>query len=409
MTLVDFPLPGAVEIGRVLDGIVEANRSGRIVVDLDAAGREGLVVAALGLTVNEASNAFAKAMVADGRLTTEDAEVVLAEKRSVVRKAGLLEFVDADAGLMDVGGMSDLKCWFEKRDGLWLQEARAFGVPPPKGVLITGVPGCGKSLTAKAVAGVWGLPLLRLDVGRVFGGLMGSSEANMRAVLRTAEAVAPCIVWVDEIDKGFAGLASGGDSGTTARVFGSFLTWMAEKTAPVFVIATANRADRLPPELVRKGRFDEVFFVDLPTAVEREEIWAVRLRARLEGSRAGGAVQVDQGLCTRLAAASEGFSGAEIEQSVATALVEAFADRRQLLEADLFRAVDAMVPVSVTQADEVAQVRSWASTHAVPATAPQDRVAPLGGLPGAGPGGPLGTDGNVDGFPKSGWQKGELN
>ncbi|WP_245993010.1 AAA family ATPase [Xylanimonas allomyrinae] len=247
ITLVDFPLPTEQEIRRVLDGMIDANRSGRINIDLDDAGRERLAKAALGLTLNEASNAFARAMVNDGRLVADDVHVVMEEKRQTVRKAGLLEYVNADLDLDDVGGLQNLKRWLAKRNGSWLDEAAAYGLPVPKGVLMTGVPGCGKSLTAKAIAAAWQLPLLRLDIGKVFAGLVGSSEQNMRSALRTAEAAAPCILWLDEIEKGFSGVSGDGDSGTSSRVFGSFLTWMQEKSAPVFVIATANSVDRLPP------------------------------------------------------------------------------------------------------------------------------------------------------------------
>lgn len=219
-------------------------------------GRERFAKAAAGLTLQEAENAFARAMVNDGVLDIRDVDVVHEEKRQTVRKSGLLEFVDGDVELADVGGLENLKRWLAKRDGSWLAIASQYGLPAPRGVLITGVPGCGKSLTAKAAAAAWGLPLLRLDIGRVFAGLVGSSEQNMRTAIRIAEATAPCVLWVDEIEKGFTA-GSGGDSGTSSRVFGTFLTWMQEKSKPVFVIATANDIERLPLELLRKGRLDE--------------------------------------------------------------------------------------------------------------------------------------------------------
>ena len=214
-------------------------------------------------------------------------------------------------------------------------------------MLITGVPGCGKSLTAKCTASMWGLPLLRLDIGRVFAGLVGSSEQNMRSALRTAEAVAPVVLWIDEIEKGFAGMGGpSGDSGTSQRVFGTFLTWLQEKTKPVFVIATANDIDRLPPEFLRKGRFDEIFFVDLPTDGERLPIWRVHLTKRLTSEGAGGKLTVDDALLADLVARSEGYSGAEIEQAVIVALYDAFSERRPLEHSDLVRAIETMVPLS---------------------------------------------------------------
>ena len=223
--------------------------------------------------------------------------MVQEEKRQIVRKSGRArggQLVDPARRRRRAGQPQDLVA---KRNGSWLDEARAYGLPAPKGVLVTGVPGSGKSMTAKAMATAWGLPLLRLDIGRVFGGLVGASEQNMRTALRTAEAVAPCVLWIDEIEKGFAAGASGtGDSGTSARVFGTFLTWMQEKTAPVFVMATANNISLLPPEFLRKGRFDEIFFVDLPTASERKVIFRIHLTARLKAGPALGDLAVDDDL-----------------------------------------------------------------------------------------------------------------
>ncbi|WP_203231038.1 AAA family ATPase [Nocardioides caldifontis] len=387
ITLVDFPLPGEAEIRAVLDGMVEANAaSGRIDVRIDELGRERLAKAALGLTLHEAENAFARAMVDDGVLDDGDVTVVLEEKRQTIRKSGLLEFVPGDLDLDDVGGLQNLKRWLGKRDGSWMAEAADYGLPAPKGVLMTGVPGCGKSLTAKAVATAWGLPLLRLDIGKVFAGLVGSSEQNMRNAIRAAEATAPCVLWIDEIEKGFSGVNGGGDSGTSSRVFGSFLTWMQEKESPVFVIATANNVDRLPPEFLRKGRFDEIFFVDLPTEPERRDIWRLHLTKRATHEKAAPDAGITDELVDALAAASEGYSGAEIEQAVVAGLFDAFSERRSLTEADLVRVVANMVPLSVTQAEQIAAIRSWAATRAVAATASEDRndavdELPLGAAP----------------------------
>lgn len=372
ITIVDFPLPGEVEIRGALDAIIAANAdSGRIRVAVDEPGRERFVKAALGLTLHEAENAFARAMVNDGVLDLDDLEVVHEEKRQTIRKSGLLEYVDADVDLSGVGGLENLKRWLVKRDNSWLGEATAYGLPAPKGVLITGVPGCGKSLTAKAVAASWGLPLLRFDVGKVFSGLVGSSEQNMRTAIRTAEAVAPCVLWVDEIEKGLT-TGGAGDSGTSHRVFGTFLTWMQEKTETVFVIATANDFEGLPPELLRKGRFDEIFFVDLPTRAERTAIWDVHLQQRLRRPAVAGALTVDHALLGELADLAAGFSGAEIEQAIVAGLFDAFSERRPLHRDDLVRAVVNTVPLSVTQAERVAAIRAWAETRAVAATAAED-------------------------------------
>lgn len=389
ITLLDFPLPHEAEVRAILDAMISTNA--RLRVDLDATGLERLAKAALGLTVNEASNAFARAMVNDGVLNADDIRVVMDEKRQVVRKSGLLEFVDVDIDLDAVGGLGNLKNWLSKRNGSWLADAREYGIPPPRGILMTGVPGCGKSLTAKAIAAAWEMPLLRMDVGKVFAGLVGSSEQNMRSVIRAAEAAAPCVLWIDEIEKGFGMSSGGGDSGTSGRVFGSFLTWMQEKTAPVFVIATANNADRLPAELLRKGRFDEIFFIDLPTAPERRAIWTVHLQNRLRNSKAAG-LDVSETLLADLVAESEGYSGAEIEQAVLAGLFEAFGERRPMTSADLRLGLSQMIPLSVTQAEQVAAIRAWATDRAVSATSAQDLMGY--GRSGLASSGALGTPGN---------------
>lgn len=386
VTLLDFPLPGETEIRQLLDSMIATNSaSGRIRVLVDERGREKLVKAALGLTLAEAENAFARSMVDDGALSEDDVQIVLEEKRQTIRKSGLLEFVGADVRLDDVGGLENLKRWLAKRNDSWLAEAAAYGLPAPKGVLITGVPGCGKSLTAKAMASGWGLPLLRMDIGKVFSGLVGSSEQNMRTSIAIAEATAPCVLWIDEIEKGFAGVGGGGDSGTSSRVFGSFLTWMQEKSRSVFVIATANSIDQLPPEFLRKGRFDEIFFVDLPTATERRSIWALQLAKRLRSDTVAAELAVDEVLLLEFAEVSEGYSGAEIEQAVIAGLFDAFAERRPLLREDLLRAVANMVPLSVTQHEQIQATRSWADVRAVAASDAEDRADTSGPEPEPGP------------------------
>jgi AAA+ superfamily predicted ATPase len=389
VTVVDFPLPDERELRGLLDDMVASNGSVRVSASDD--DRERIVKAAVGLTTHEAENAFARAMAEDGTLGSSDIDLILAEKRQTIRKSGILEFVPTGPTFDDVGGLENLKRWLGKRANSWLSVAAEYGVPPPKGVLITGVPGCGKSLTAKCTAALWELPLLRLDVGRVFAGLVGSSEQNMRAAIRTAESIAPSIMWIDEIEKGFGGADAGaGDSGTAQRVFGTFLTWLQDKSAPVFVVATANNIDRLPPEFLRKGRFDEIFFVDLPTKRERVPIWRVHLDKRVRGA-AAGALKPTDALLEELAEATEGFSGAEIEQAVVTALFDAFAERRPLERADLLDAVGTTVPLSVTQQEQIRQIRSWADVRAVAATAQTDRDAYLAGVAGDAGGKPDGA------------------
>jgi SpoVK/Ycf46/Vps4 family AAA+-type ATPase len=373
--LVDFPLPSQRELEAVLDRLI-ADNEGRVVVDLTPEDKELLVKASLGLTLQEAENAFARSMANDKRLDADDIALVLDEKRQAIRKTEILEYVVDGQSFDDLGGLRNMKTWLDKRNRSWLDAAKRYALPPPKGILVTGVPGCGKSLAAKCMSTSWQLPLLRMDVGRIFSGIVGSSEQNMRTALRTAEATAPCILWIDEIEKGFGGgRGTELDGGTSSRVFGSFLTWMQEKAAPVFVIATANRIDQLPPEFLRKGRFDEIFFVDLPTEVERQQIFSIHLHARLQDALVRGDLVLDDvALLGRLAKESEGFSGAEIEQAVVSALFEAFADQRPVMADDLSKAMRNTVPLSVTQAEQVRALREWANLRAVLATPSEDRV-----------------------------------
>ena len=375
VTIIDFDLPVFADIKRVLDEMIETNQqSGRIKIDLKNDEAERLAKAALGLTLQEAENAFARAMVEDGRFSIEDVEVVLDEKCQIIKKTEILEYVKTDLRMEDVGGLENLKRWLKKRENSWLDSAQAYGLPAPKGVLITGVPGCGKSLIAKAISAAWQLPLLRLDIGKIFSGLVGSSEENMRKAIKTAEAIAPCILWIDEIEKGFGAVGSSNDSGTSSRVFGSFLTWMQEKTKAVFVVATANNIQALPPEFLRKGRFDEIFFVDLPTRKERSDIFMLHMNRRLKGKAIIGDVQLTGEVMMRLSDQTEGFVGAEIEQVVVSGLFEAFSESRSVKIEDFERSVRNTVPLSVTQAEQIRAIREWANVRAVAATTLEQRA-----------------------------------
>jgi hypothetical protein len=359
ITVLSFPLPDRAELGDLLDRIVDDVKQFRqVVIDLDAAARDRLLSAALGLTLNEAENVFAKIIVKDERLGGDDVNEVFAEKQQIIRKSGLLEYCATDESFNQVGGLGILKDWLDNRSIAFSREARDFGLPPPKGILLLGVQGCGKSLCAKAVSSLWQLPLLRFDMGRMFGSLVGSSEENVRKAIAVAESVAPAILWVDEIDKAFAGSQGSGstDGGTTARVFGTFLTWLSEKTAPVFVVATANDISQLPPELMRKGRLDEIFFVDLPAEEEREGIFAIHLERR--GRPAAGF------RLPELVAASKEFSGAEIEQAIISALYDAFSEGRPLATEHILEALSQTVPLSKTMDEQLARLRTWAEGRA---------------------------------------------
>jgi ATP-dependent 26S proteasome regulatory subunit len=365
VTVLNFPLPSREDLGALLNKIIEeVKQFKRVKIDLDDAGRERLLQAALGLTLGEAENVFAKIIVKDERLTGEDVNEVLSEKQQIIRKSGLLEYYATNETFSHVGGLSVLKDWLQKRAVAFTAEARAFGLPAPKGILMLGVQGCGKSLCAKAVSCLWQLPLLRFDMGRMFGSLVGSSEENVRRAIAVAESVAPAILWVDEIDKAFAGSQGSGltDGGTTARVFGTFLTWLSEKTAPVFVVATANDISQLPPELMRKGRLDEIFFVDLPSDEERLEIFRIHLAKRNR--------EPEQFDLETLAARSENFSGAEIEQAIISALYDAFYAKHELTTEDTLRALLQTVPLAKTMDEQIGRLRSWAVGRARNASFP---------------------------------------
>ncbi len=369
ITVVDFDLPTLDEIKSLLNEMIEMNENSGILIDLKEDEKEILCKAAQGLTLQEAENAFARAMVSKGQLTVKELDVILDEKCQVIKKTGILEFIKSNFNMDDVGGLENLKKWLVKRNNSWLGKAQKdYNLPSPKGILITGVPGCGKSLTAKAMSALWQLPLLRLDVGKIFSGLVGSSEENMRKAIQTAEAVSPSILWIDEIEKGFGNAGGEMDGGTSTRVFGTFLTWMSEKTKPVFVIATANNIHALPSEMLRKGRFDEIFFVDLPTKTERKVIFKLHLEKRLNGSLSKD-FKITDTLLNKLADLTEGFVGAEIEQVVIAALFEAFSENRTLEEDDLYKVIKNTVPLSTTQAEQILAIRDWANERAVAATA----------------------------------------
>lgn len=356
--VIDYPLPNMAELNQVLSHQLDKIKTRRMTTE----SREKLLKAALGLTKDEAEKVYRKAYVKAGRLTEEEVEIVLSEKQQLIRRNGILEYIEEDQTINSIGGLEELKKWLKQRSNAFSERAREYGLPQPKGMLILGVPGCGKSLIAKTTARLWGLPLLRLDMGRVYdGSTVGRSEANLRNALKTAESISPAILFIDELDKAFAGGTGSADSdgGTSSRIFGSFLTWMQEKTSPVFVMATANRIERLPGEFLRKGRFDEIFFVDLPTTEERQDIYRIHLSKRRTDISRFDLVQ--------LAKMSEGFSGAEIEQAIIAAMYEAFAQDREFTQLDIIAALKATLPLSRTMTEQVTALRDWARQRARPA------------------------------------------
>lgn len=372
LTVVDFDLPGkndfAVLLARIID---EVKENPKLNVRIDDRAKEKIVHALLGLTLTEAENVLAKTLVEHRSLGEKSLEVIHSEKKQIIRKSGLLEYYDAEEGLGSVGGLDALKGWLLKRSVAFTEQARQFGLPSPKGILLLGVQGCGKSLMAKTISNTWRLPLLRFDVGKVFGSLVGSSEQNIRRAIKVAESVAPIVFWIDEIDKAFRGSRGSGsntDSGTSARVFGAFLTWLSEKDSPVFVVATANDVSMLPPELLRKGRFDEIFFVDLPAFTERKEIFQIHLKKRrLDPAKFD---------IEALGRASAGYSGAEIEEAVISAMFDVFYEKQPMTTERLLKSIQQTVPLSKTMSEDVDGLREWANGRARLATSREIAVEP---------------------------------
>ncbi len=355
LTPLSMPLPDRGIIGAELDRVFPP-------ADFPDLPRENLVGGAMGLSLREAHRAFhrVRRQLEDTARDGEDFDVeaaILREKQRLVGRSEVLEFHPLSAGLDSVGGLDNLKDWLKKRRQAFSQEARSFGLPAPKGLLLIGVQGCGKSLTAKVVGRHWGLPLLRLDMGRVFDGQRSPEEA-LRAALKTCDALAPCVLWIDEIEKGFA--TGSGDDGRAARVLGTLLTWQQEKDSAVFVVATANQVSALPPEMLRKGRFDEIFFVDLPQIHEREEILRIHLESRDH--------RVPPEVIGEVAATCEYFSGAELEQVVIAAMYAAFAEQRDMDADDLRFAARDTVPLYRTYEEAIKELREWAHERARPAS-----------------------------------------
>ena len=358
ISLLDFPLPSKATLSSMLESILKTLEKRNVAIKLNKKDREQLILAGQGLTLDEFENSLAKAFVKNkGGMDPMIIDEIVVSKKQMIKKSGILEFFDARAKMDEVGGLENLKTWLSKRRQAFTEKARSYGLPHPKGLLLLGIQGCGKSLSAKACAALWKFPLLRLDTGKLFSSQVGSSEENTRKAIRTAEALAPCILWIDEIEKSMAGIGSSSysDAGTAARVFASLATWLQEKTAPVFVIATANTVTSLPPELIRKGRWDEIFFLDLPGLSERQSIISIHLQKRHRDPN-GFDIKL-------LAEKCAGFSGAEIEQAVISGLYDAFEEDRPLATKDVLSNLETTVPLSVTMAENIESLRKWALTR----------------------------------------------
>jgi SpoVK/Ycf46/Vps4 family AAA+-type ATPase len=354
-------LPSDEDLRDIIKATVQrAHRRSPLTIELSNADLSAIIANLRGLSRRQAEQVIISTFADDRRLDAHDIAIVAAEKRRILHVDGLLEFVEAPHSLDEVGGLSRLKAWLLQRERAFRDDARSFGIDPPRGVLLLGVQGAGKSLSAKAIATAWKRPLLRLDPGALYDRYVGESERRLRESLKQAEAMAPIVLWIDEIEKGFASAShQSNDGGLSQRMFGALLTWMQEHNAPVFLVATANNIDALPPELLRKGRFDEIFFVDLPSAPARRTIFQIHLTKR---KRDSNLFDLD-----RLASASDGYSGAEIEQAIVSAMHGAFASGAQLNSDHILAALRESPPLSVTMRERIADLRAWADGRCVPA------------------------------------------
>ena len=369
MTVLDFPLPTFQEIDYLVSQLVTSEK-----LKLEGLAKEQFLKACQGLSRARIRRVLAKALAAKQEINETDIDVVLEEKRQTIRQTGILEFSPAPDSLKMVGGLENLKQWVRMRKDAFSDEAKRYGIPIPKGLLLVGIQGTGKSLSAKTIAHEWRVPLLKLDTGRLFGGIVGESESRVRQMIQLAEAMSPCILWIDEIDKAFGSISSGisGDSGTSQRVFGSLITWMQEKTQPVFIVATANNVEVLPAELLRKGRFDEIFFINLPTEKERKAIFRVHLQ-RVRGSR------LQEFNLDLLAKASENFSGAEIQQGIIDGMHACFGQgetgkRQDFTTQHIIQALEETVPLSSIAHQQIKALKQWAAEAGARTASKDDKL-----------------------------------
>ena len=350
ITVIEFPLPNYSEIQEELKRLMNSLKQ-----EVSDESMNNLTVACQGLSLERIRRVLSKIIAQYGEIKESSPELILQEKKQIIQQSQLLEFCIADKKLSDLGGLENFKDWLKVRSEAFSQAAIEYGLPYPKGLLLVGVQGTGKSIAAKIIANEWQLPLLRLDFGRLFASLVGQSESRVRKMIQVAEALSPCILWVDEIDKAFAGIQNGGDSGTTGRVLATFITWLSEKTSPVFVVATANNVEWIPPEVLRKGRFDEIFFMSLPTRDERKAIFDVHLkRFRPE---TGQNYQV-----SLLSELSKDFSGAEIEQVVIDAMRIGFSEKRDFTNEDIIISIQNLVPLAKTKNKEIKLLQEWSES-----------------------------------------------
>jgi len=366
----DLPLPDRERLREIIrETYTRMAGTHSLKLQLDSNGVDAMAGNLRGLTEEAADRAISQAVVGRQALSPDCITDVLDAKKALLKRSEMLEFVDSTDDMASVGGLENIKRWLEQRRGAWDDSAREFGLDPPKGAIILGVQGCGKSLCARAVAGEWKLPLVKFDTAAVYDKFIGETEKRIQKVFRVAEGLAPCVLWIDELEKVFAGSgpdSASADAGVSSRLLAAFLSWMQDRKPAVFVAATCNNVTVLPPELIRKGRFDELFFVDLPSVAERMQVFSIQLTKRKRNPS-------DYDL-SRVAAAAKGFSGAEIESAVQTALYAAFARKQELSTEDLLTALTSTVPLSITRAEEIAELRAWAKNRAVWASSPETRA-----------------------------------
>lgn len=347
MTVVTFPLPGELEIKQELHQLFRLTKTNEDPVLVNKLTR-----ACKGLSIDRIRKVFSQVFILNSKITEDAIRLILDEKKKIISQTQILEFYPSKESINDIGGLSTLKEWLIIRSNAFSDKAKRYGLPSPRGLLLVGIQGTGKSLTAKVIANEWALPLMRLDVGKIFGGIVGESESRMRQMIQLAEAMSPCVLWIDELDKVFSGTDSKGDSGTTGRVLATFITWLSEKKSTVFIVATANDIRSLPIEILRKGRLDEIFFLGLPSQVERELIFQVHL----ERIRPKSWFMYDIELLSNL---TENFSGAEIEQVITEAMHIGFSQKREFVTQDITEAISSFVPLADTYKEQIQILQEW--------------------------------------------------
>jgi SpoVK/Ycf46/Vps4 family AAA+-type ATPase len=350
VTVLQFQLPLEEEINQELTRLIQS-----LNIQIDDELFENLTRACQGLSLERIRRVLSKIIATYKTINANSIAILLSEKKQIISQTEILEYCSVNEKIANLGGLNNLKDWLNKRKTAFSIQASNYGLPTPRGLLLIGIQGTGKSLTAKAIANDWQLPLLKLDVGKLFGGIVGESESRLRQMINVAETISPCILWIDEIDKAFTNTESKGDSGTSNRILATFISWLSEKTKPVFVISTANNIDLLPLEIIRKGRFDEIFFLDLPKLDEREEIFKIHLQEFRPNSWKSFDIP-------KLAQLSESFSGAEIRQSIIEGMYQAFYEKREVTTEDISFALKEFVPLANLESKQMTKLQNWAAS-----------------------------------------------